>query len=171
MNFDSGLGEIDGADLVTLKGGEKVQGVFRGEPHCFRQHWVNKQPKPCPEYGCELCAKGEKSQFRFRLNIVMKNEAGNLQAKVFENGRKLFKQLGALNKEWPLDKNVIKVSREGSGLNDTVYTVAPVPNGTLTAEAEALYAKIPLVDLGERDADEGVPEPQRTPITEDSVPF
>lgn len=170
---DSGL---DGKAFVKLKDKEFVTGVFRGDVKEYRQHWLGSSGAPCTGDGnCPHCKGGNKSAFRFRLNLITK-EDGKYLAKVFEQGWLFYQQLSALNKDFPLEKNVVKVTRHGSSKNDTTYTVIPVPNGALTADLEKVIAAIPLNELDPfaKTAINETPEPgsfDEPPRATEDAPF
>jgi hypothetical protein len=133
-------------NILKLKAGESVRGVFRGDLVDFRQHWVNNRSSICTGNAtCELCGAGEKSSFRFQVNIIVKENASYV-AKVFEQGRSIYEILSSLHADFPLEKNWIKITRNGEGKN-TSYTITPVPNSQLSAEDEKQVAAIKLNDL------------------------
>jgi len=133
-------------NLLKMKSGEEVRGVFRGDPVDFRQHWIANRSYLCSGNStCEYCKAGEKSSFRFRINIVI-NENGAHVAKVFEQGKSVYEALKSLNTDYALEKNQVKIKRMGSG-TETLYTILPVPNGELKDGALKAIEAIPLVDL------------------------
>lgn len=149
-------------NLIKLKAGESVRGVFRGEPHIFRQHWVNNRSVLCSGADtCPECKLGQKSSFRFRLNFITKeNEV--LVAKVFEQGWTVCEALRALNEgDYPLEKFFMKVTRHGQATN-TTYSIIPVAGGEVTAEQEEKISKVHLNDLNNN------PTPQQSEIEEDT---
>jgi hypothetical protein len=139
--------ESQSKDFLILGDGDSENIVFMGDLYEFRTHWTGKFSEICPEDNtCKSCAQDEKPRFRFRVNAVVKIESG-YQARIFEQGWKAYSALKELNTEYPLESNVIKVSRKGSGREDTVYTFLPAKNGTLNkAQIEAI-SKVPLLDL------------------------
>lgn len=151
-----GSGGVAKKDRLSLKDGESARGVFRGDPHPFRQHWINNQSSFCPGKGgdCPLCASGDKSAFRFRINFVFQ-ENGAWVAKVWEQGWKTYADLKSLHEsDYDLEKTVVKVSRRGSGKNDTSYSILPVPNGVLNAADIKAVAAVSLHDLSPREKSE-----------------
>ena len=129
MKF-SKISDSDNGDIIRLKDGDSVQGVLRGEPFEFYSHWGQDKTYRCVGRDvCDMCKAGNKAAFRFKLNMVTKDD-GKLVVKVIENGFKLYKQLFDLNEGgWDLEKNFIKISRSGKGKNDTVYSAVPIPGG------------------------------------------
>lgn len=134
-------------NLIRLKDKETITGVFRGDLVEFQQHWENKTPSPCSGDGCPKCAAGKKPSFRFRLNFIMKGADGKLFSKIFEQGWTVYGQLRELNKEYPLNAHFVKISRSGSGQNDTTYTILPTKNSQLTPDQERAAAAVPLIPL------------------------
>lgn len=149
MKFESKKSEL-GKHFISLKDGEEVMGVFQGEPHVHHNHWDNasKRSTLCSDTeDCKLCAAGDKKKFRFRLNMIVKNESGELVAKVLEGGWKLYNALGEINTEFPLEKNYIKVKRTGKTMHDTVYTVLPSTKVQLSEETRSAIEKTALLPL------------------------
>jgi len=106
-------------NVIRLKDGESVTGVFRGEPVEYYQHRT-----PDGQYVQAVQGEmmnGKKPQFRFRLNLCVRGENGGFEAKVFENGWKVYEQLAALQESgYDLETTVIRLSRKGSTVSDTV---------------------------------------------------
>lgn len=132
-------------NLVKLKAGESIIGVFRGDPHVVWKHWENNRGYLCTGPGCEPCTR-KKASYRLQVNFVTK-ENGVLVAKVFEQGYRFQKTLEALNSEYPLESHMVKITRTGNG-TDTSYSVMPVQNSLLTKKLEAEIAKVELNALG-----------------------
>jgi hypothetical protein len=70
-----------------------------------------------------------------------------LVAKVFEQGYRFQKTLEAVNAEYPLESNWVKITRTGNG-TDTSYTVMPIKDSLLTKSHESSVAKVELNPLG-----------------------
>ena len=129
-------GGTSGKNFVRLKAGESVHGIFRGEPYDFRQHWVNNKTQLCTGDECELCKAKNKASFRFRLNLII-NENKAYVAKIFEQGYQVYDYIRSLaDSGYDLEKTVVKITRHGSGPNDTSYVIVPVPGGALDGEKE-----------------------------------
>jgi hypothetical protein len=161
----------DGKPRVKLKDKESIYGVLRGDPYEFRQHWVGNRSQICPGEGCEQCAAGVKASFRFRLNLVSK-EGDKWTAKVLEQGWKVYEQLRSLNSECTLDETLIKITRSGSGQNDTTYTVIAIPKPVPANELNQIKG-IELVDLVSEDGPAGgdTASGAGPAFTEDDIPF
>lgn len=140
-------GGEDSKSFLKLKDKESVRGVFRGDPVDFKQHWITgTRPILCTGPGCPTCAADptKKPSFRFRINILVKDEKGGYISKIFEQGWTVYLQLADLHKVYPLDQTVMRITRSGSGQNDTHYSILPEPRGEVTPQMEAILAKVPL---------------------------
>lgn len=168
MEFKTG--SDNSKDRIKLKAGDSIKGVFMGNNHQFRQHWTDSKPTDCPgEHQCTKCANGEKASFRFKINLVVK-ENDTYIAKVWEQGWTVFLALKSLHEGgYDLEKYLMKISRTGSTKNDTVYSVVPVPNGLLTPEQLKELSKVKLISL----TDEPTKSSKGRPIEplEEVLPF
>jgi hypothetical protein len=162
--------------VVRLKDKESVTGVLRGTPYEYRQHWVGNSSILCDGLGkCKVCDEGgNKPQFKFRVNIVASENGSGMVAKIFESGWMVYKQLKSLQDAgYTLEKTVIKIARAGSGLNDTTYSVVPVPGVAWSAKLESQVSLVELKDLAPKHEEPVVgdtPSPV-PPMTETDVPF
>jgi hypothetical protein len=156
MKFTASVGE-GSKNYIRLNDKESVQGVLRGDPIDYYKHWTGGKTITCPGGLCDLCKQGQRPSFRFKLNMIV-NENGALTAKIFEGGWKVYKALKDLHESgWNLEKTSIRISRSGSSINDTVYSVSPLPNGTITEDAEKKLAAVKLNDLGGQEEDPSFP--------------
>lgn len=147
MEFKAENGSMDSKNYLRLKDKESVKGVFAGEPYSFRRHWVVNKSVPCTEdLKCPHCIAGLRATFSFRINFLIK-ENDNYVCKIFEQGWSVYQLLKQINSEYDLEKHIVKISREGSGPNDTNYTILPVPNGLIKDDLAKKLIKIELHDL------------------------
>ena len=166
MKFKTGGSKSEGSKhYIRLKDGDSVSGVLRGDPVEYRTHWVGQGTVLCTrknrtDTACKYCNEGNKPAFRFKLNMIIK-ENGALTAKILESGWTVYESLDALNKEYPLDKTTIKISRKGSGKNDTTYSVIPVRGGEVNADLEKMIGAVKLHDLNGKE----------TPPTQEEPPY
>lgn len=172
MKFPSVGGEGSQAGLfVRLKSGEKVLGVFRGEPKIFRQHWVGGRSSVCVgKDTCELCQAADKPAFRFRLNFLTRTD-GIWMAKIFEQGYGVYQDLKALHEaDYNLEETMVSITRVGEG-KDTRYGIIPMRgNASMTPEHFQALAKIPLNDLTPGGkAEEKTPTPEHEPGWDDNI--
>jgi hypothetical protein len=115
-------------NFLQIDPGQKARGLIVGEPI-----EVMKEYKEGPKW-------------RFRVNFVIQENGAHV-AKILEGGASVSNQLKALEEDgWDLSKNVIVISRKGSGLS-TEWTVTPDPKGAMTPDALKKIAAVPLLDL------------------------
>lgn len=134
MKFRDEVPGTSDQSFLKLKDGESVAGVFRGELYDFFAAWNNKVSSVVPEG-----APGAK--FRFRINFITKGPAGYV-AKVLEQGSTVYRDLKTLHEEYDLEQTVVKITRHGSTMNDTSYSLMPLRT-PVTEEVK----NVPLLDL------------------------
>lgn len=127
-----------GKNFVKLKDGEHIHGIFMGDIYEFFNVWENGKGKAVPE-------GTPNASFRFRINFVVKEGAAYVP-KVFEQGVTVYKQLAELNDVYPLEKTLMRITRKGSSISDTTYTVMPMPQ-PVTPETLAVLKTLELNDL------------------------
>lgn len=156
---NGGLGK---GTFLKLKDGDRVKAIFRGDPKVFRQHWINGRSLLCSGKECGACAEGDKSKFRFRINVLVQQE-GVWVAKVFEQGYGMFKDLKEMHEnEYDLEQTCLMLSRSGTGA-DTEYRIIPAKdNGGIKPPDFKKLAAIPLNELGDAP-DTGDEAPSREP--------
>lgn len=145
---------------------DSAVGVFRGDIYDYKQHWATgKKSLPCTGPGCQECLVKAPS-LRFRVNFIV-NENGVPTAKIFEQGTKVYKQLRELDKEWPIEKNFLKITRNGTG-TDTTYSVMPIQNSQVTADKEKMLSEVKLNDL---EVTQSESTSQESQYNEMEIPF
>jgi len=127
------------SDFLTLKAGEEVVGVFHGEVKGFWKHFKGPICKGRNE--CEECAKGGQASKKFQINFITKGSEGYV-IKKWERGITEGKALGALSQDYDLRNHLFKIRRTGSGKDDTVYSIIPMPNGNLPEELKTFISNI-----------------------------
>jgi hypothetical protein len=166
----------DSANYVRLKAGDTVKGVFRGDLFEFKKHWVGNHTEFCAgdAASCPLCLAdpSKKAQFRFRVNLVI-NEGGALIPKIFEQGWLVYCQLRDIHTDFNLEKTVVKITRTGSGLQDTTYSVLPVPGGDVKPDFEKRLSEVKLLDLMPSEALAAKPHDEHANegMFTDDIPF
>lgn len=166
----------DSRNFLKLKANETISGIFRGDIYEFRTHWAENRSTVCPgKDSCPLCRSGDKSKFRFRVNFIVKEDAG-YAAKIVEQGWTFYDLLRTINDgDYELEKFVMKISRHGTGLN-TSYSVIPTPNGLVSPATELKLKEIALNELGHITESETEPISEMgkqtiPPISDDDIPF
>ncbi len=161
-DFQKSRDNQGGGAFISLKDGEFVEGVFAGSPKMFYQ--VYKDPVEYSEW-----AKGR--SFKFKINFIVKDEAGNLKAKIFKGGSEMRNQLLDCKKEYGLDC-VFKIKRTGAGKEDTRYSI--LFKSQLTNEQKKAIAEVKLISFDESNQKKGeapLYEDDIPPITDDDMPF
>ncbi len=139
MKFRKDIPEGGGSkNFIKLKDKESIKGIFMGELYEFAQIWDNGKSVVVDEG-----TRG--SSFRFRVNFVV-NEGGVYVPKIFENGATVYKQLAELHEEYDLESTVIKLSRNGTGM-ETTYSLLPLLKTPISKEQVQHLATIELLDL------------------------
>lgn len=155
--------------FVKLGDGDKITGLFRGDPKVFRTHWVdNKSHKCTGRETCVHCKNGDKSKLRFRLNFITK-ENGVLVAKIFEGSGNGYYDLKELHENgYDLEQTIINITRTGLK-QDTRYSFIPAPkNGGVSEKGIEQMHAVPLNDLSD---DARGPGHESAPTSDDEVPF
>lgn len=101
-----------GGSFISLKDGDEVVGVFRGEPYAFYQIYGDKREMKSWVQGASL---------RFKIAFVTK-ENGAYVGKIFSGSKTVAEQLLDAKEEYGIDC-VFKVKRKGSGKDDTRYSI------------------------------------------------
>lgn len=158
MKFNKEIIDSDGGNFLRLKDGESAVGLLRGDIREFMAVFADSKTSEVPP-------GTSGSKFRFRVNLAQKIGEG-FEMKVIEQGKKFYEQLSELNDEYPLESTVIKITRKGTGKNDTSYTIMPLLNAVLTPESRAKIDALPLHPLTPQI--EGQAAPAKGP---DELPF
>ena len=122
-----------GGNYLSIKSGESIVGFFKGTPKKFYEHYkLGICTKYEPE-GCRHCDNGAKAAFRFDVDFVTEVD-GVIMTKIFKQGKKVYNILAGLSQDYDLSNWLVRITRQGSTKEDTVYTVNPLPKGELTKE-------------------------------------
>lgn len=178
MQFRDDVSSESGKNFLKLKNDkDSAVGIFRGNPHDFRQHWIkngqNNTSKECKGDGCEYCQQGIKSVFRFRINFVMYDSQQGYFSKVFEQGLTVYETLRGLHQGgYDLEKTLVKITRNGTG-NNTTYLIMPVPNGVdlLTPQKLQMVAQVQLHDVSKIDEPTQSTSGEFSSMSESDIPF
>lgn len=118
MNFKKRQESQGGSDkFLRFKDGEPKTMHLLGEVYEFYAKWVNGKSQLVE-------ANDPEGRSRFRVNAVVV-EDGKQTVKVWEFPISVYKQLAAVNEEYPLESIKIKVTRHKSE-NKTEYNVLPL---------------------------------------------
>jgi len=159
MKFRDDVSNLTGGskNFLKLKDKESVSGIFKGDLHEYFIVWENGKSREVPE-------GTPKAGFRFRVNFVMK-EGSTYSPKIFENGPGVYAQLKELHDEYGLDSIVVKITRNGTGL-DTTYSILPLLKQTLSKEAVEFISTLTLHPLENKDN-----APSARNVNGDDIPF
>lgn len=134
-----------GGKYVKMKSGDKIVGIFQGDPEIFDQHWIDGKSQLCLGANCVHCKDGEKASTRFQINFITQ-EDGIWVAKIFEQGKKTMKTLASFHAEYDLERTLVNVTKQGEKMT-TVYNLLPAKVNLTDAEL-AKVRMIPLNELG-----------------------
>lgn len=130
---------------LKIKDGERVRGVFKGNPHEFGRIGWGKDSKVVP-FGTEG------STDRFLINFIVK-EGASYVAKVWERGNTQYNEIKDLNEKYPLEETVVEIKRVGSGKDDTRYSILPLPPKEQPGEAGwKVINAVKLVDIWPKES-------------------
>ena len=144
MNFPD-TGSKGSQIYLNLKAGEPVRGIFMDDPYLFRIHWLSGKSVLCtmPRGDCAQCDLGNKSSFRFKINVIIKENEAYI-AKIWEQGITSYEALKALHSDYNLEKHVMKITRNGTTKDDTTYSIIPLKDGQVNEE---MFLKLKEVKL------------------------
>lgn len=135
-NVDTG----SGGEFIRLKDKESIYVIFMGEPYEFLSVWKDNKYQPVPE-------GTPKGKFRFRMNAIVKENDGTYSPKIFEQGATIYNTLKVLNDEYKgLETVIVKITRQGSTMNDTEYQLLPLRQ-EIPATTKVALEKIKLLKL------------------------
>jgi hypothetical protein len=151
-----------GGIFVRLQSdGDKIVGVFVGEPYAKEVYWDGTKYSDTPPEGAAV-----KASLRVSLNIFVPAEGA---MKIIEGGTAWFKDVIAVRDKYGIDKYAFEITRRGKkGDPKTKYTI--LPDVPVDDSMRARIAATPLHDLGaigtgsDADAD---PAPAESPKTID----
>jgi hypothetical protein len=150
-----------GGMFVKLENdGDKVVGVFIGDPHTQDTHWTGSGTEICTGEGCKKCAAGERASFKAKMNFYTLSETlgggKTVEVKkmqIMNLSLNTFKDVLKVRDKYGLDKRAFEVERKGKkGDTKTSYTV--LPDMELSAEQRGEIASAKLHDLTKDGAEE-----------------
>ena len=149
-----------GGLFVSLKDGDEVLGVFRGNPHIFWKKYPDQT---------EFSEWEEGMATRFKINLIVK-EGDQFVAKVFEQGAKLLNDISEMKIEYTLN-HWFKIKRKGSTKDNTKYTL--LPKGDVSHDDLLAISKLELKPLKRGDdTPPKNPKVKEKPIDpDDDIPF
>lgn len=152
-------------EFVKTPVGVTTLRLVTSEPKAVWKHWIPQanagkgMSVVCGE-GCPICKINDELQkqglnkkytsSRAFAMVALVNENGEKKLKVFEKGKGVFQDLYNLSQSMgALDDYEINITRTGTKMNDTKYTVLPkMPMTPMTAEEEK-FVKENMINLDE----------------------
>ena len=123
--------------------GDKVVGVFVGEPYAREVHWSGERYVLCIDEGCSYCGEGKKPSMRAAMNFYVPAEN---KMKIIEGGNTWFKDVLKVRDKYDLTQWTFEVKRHGEARSPrTAYSILPeekIDDATL-----AELSRLPLHDL------------------------
>ena len=115
--------ESDGLFVKLTNHGDKVVGVFVGEPLAREVHWSGERYVSCLGEGCSFCGGGKKPSLRVSVNFFQLPERS---LKIIEGGLGWFKDLIKVREKYGLDQWTFEIERRGeAGNTKTTYSILP----------------------------------------------
>ena len=114
-----------GGDLFVklASSGDKVVGVFCGEPFAHKVHWVVDQYQNCDGAQCEHCTAGNRASPRFVLNFYVIADG---EMRIFKGSRQWYEDVVKVREKYGLDAWAFEIERRGDkGDTKTTYTILP----------------------------------------------
>jgi hypothetical protein len=124
--------------------GDKVVGVFLGDPYAREVHWDGERYVVCEgKERCEHCDGGVKASLRTSMNFYVIDEDA---VKIIEGGVAWFKDLLKCREKYGLTKWSFEIERHGAAKSPkTSYSI--LPDEQLSEEDRQRYSKLELHDL------------------------
>ena len=160
----------DGPTLyLRLKADEAVNIIPRGEIYEFYSVFGTRG---------EITSQTPGAKLKYKMNVIV-NEGGTLKAKIYEYGSMVYDQLAEYSLVCDVTRTKFKLSRKGSGKNDTEYKVLPLMNEPISEKLLATIEAIPLHQLGPKSPQGEIQAPpsgfddfgEPPPDTNDELPF
>lgn len=148
--------------FLSLKDGDSIKGLFRGEPSFYSVVWENGKSREC-----DPNEKGARD--RFRINFVYR-ENGAMTCKVLNFPASLADTLEAYDREYEgLHKLIVSIKRTGMG-KETRYQIFPAKEGLANEE---FLKQVEAVQVHELDTKKSTSrDVNGDPVfTEDEIPF
>lgn len=112
-----------GVYVRLANNGDKIVGVFCGEPHAHEVHWTGEQYEECTGRACTWCGTGKRPSLRVALNFFVPTQNS---MRIIEGGTAWFKDVVKVRDKYGLDTWQFEIERHGeSGDPKTTYSVLP----------------------------------------------
>ena len=124
--------------------GDRVVGVFCGDPDPREVHWTGETYEECAGPGCGHCVSGKRPSLRVTINFWVIAESA---MKVMEGGTMWFRDVLAVREKYGLDKWIFEVKRIGKA-NDPKTRYAILPEDKISDALRTQIDACPQHDLG-----------------------
>jgi hypothetical protein len=125
--------------------GDRVVGVFVGDPHAIQVHWTGEGYAECSGHSCPLCESlGKKPSLRVMINFF---DIAENAMKIIEGGILWYQNIMKVREKYGLNKWSFEIQRQGAkGDSKTRYTI--LPDSQIDTDLRSKIAKCELHDLG-----------------------
>lgn len=141
------IDQVDEAGGLWVKlkdDGDKVVGIFLGDPFPREVHWGGERYEECTGKECEHC-KTSKPSLRISINLAMKTEKG-WEVKALEQTATFFKDVMKCDEKYGLDAWSFEIERHGAA-GDTKTTYSILPEEKLSKDDVKALEALQLLDL------------------------
>lgn len=138
--------QIGGIFVKLENDGDKIVGVFLGDPHVTDLHWIDNQSVPCCPPNCTHCSGNVRKSSRFSLNFYVPEKD---ELKIIQGGSMWFKDVLKVKEKYGLDKWTFEVERHGSkGDKKTTYSI--LPEKQIDERMQKIIDVLPLFNLADK---------------------
>jgi hypothetical protein len=135
--------EAGGIYVRLANDGDKVVGVFCGEPFARTVHWTGAAYEECTGDACAPCASGSKASLRVACNFYV---LADRTMKIVEGGTRWFSDVLKIRKKYGVSDWAFEIERHGAA-NSPKTTYAILPDIRLDSAQKSLAATAKLHDL------------------------
>lgn len=115
--------ETGGIYVRLANDGDKVVGVFCGEPYARSVLWTGAAYEECTSAGCGLCEAGGRAALRVACNFYVLADSS---MKIIEGGNRWFGDVLKVRKKYGLADWAFEIERHGAANSTkTTYTILP----------------------------------------------
>ena len=103
--------ESGGIYVRLANDGDKVVGVFAGDPYARQVHWTGSAYEECPGKDCGHCEAGTRAGLRVACNFYV---LADRAMKIIEGGPRWFGDVLKVRKKYGLDAWAFEIERHGA---------------------------------------------------------
>lgn len=135
--------EASGIYVRLVNDGDKVVGVFCGQPFGRTVHWAGTSYEECAGNDCAHCAAGTRATLRVACNFYV---LADRAMKIIEGGARWFDDVLNVRKKYGVADWAFEIARRGAA-NSPKTTYAILPDVRLDSAQRAQIAAVKLHDL------------------------